>query len=147
MYKKTNNGCIALNIKSDGLYNNLFQSLSRYQMNNFFVFDMSIPEMVQYRKYGIDYFTRQSDIEKECVLYDDAKGIWIDSFFDDTWINERVFDMHKAKNKKVCIVSPEIHGRENNRLWEMLKSMDLNNSSEIYLCTDKPFEAREYFSK
>ena len=41
---------LALNIKSDGLYKLLKIILEKYQIKNYFLFDMSIPDLIQYQK-------------------------------------------------------------------------------------------------
>ena len=47
--------------------------------------------------------------------------------------------------KRVCLVSPELHGRPYRPFWDMIKQNGLGMSDQIELCTDRPDEAREYF--
>ena len=54
---------LALNIKSDGLQDLLMKSLKKNNINNYFVFDMSIPDTIMYLKKGINVFIRQSEYE------------------------------------------------------------------------------------
>lgn len=138
-------GYLGINIKSDGLREKLNALLRKYHVEKYFVFDMSIPEMIQYRAKSLIFFTRHSDIEKECVLYDDARGIWMDSFFTENWMTSGMIERHLTARKLVGIISPEIHGFDKDELWRMLKESGLDSSSDILLCTDKPEEAEEYF--
>ena len=46
----------------------------------------------------------------------------------------------------VCIVSPELHGRNNTREWANYKNFITNQFSDnLILCTDNPEEAKKYF--
>jgi len=135
---------LAINVKSDGLKTLMKCLTDKYQNPEHFTFDMSVPQMVEYRNEGILFFTRQSEYEKDPVLYDDAAGVWIDAFEDDTWITAQLLEEHMKRGKKVCIVSPELHKKEHKRLWTLLKQCDsLGNS--LMLCTDFPDEAKSYF--
>lgn len=141
----TDQFCFAINIKADGLKNLLKECLARYNIKNYFTFDMSIPQMVEYRDMGITYFTRQSEFEMAPCLYEDAAGVWIDAFLDDSWITQDLIYGHLVKGKKVCLVSPDLHQRDVNTFWENLKMMKLQEEQNIYLCTDIPKEAKKFF--
>lgn len=138
---------LALNVKADGIQELLMAQVEKYQIRNYFVFDMSIPEMVAYKHEKIIFFTRRSDIEKECVLYKDAVGVWIDSFYGDMW---RMLDSAESdlnNGKRAAIVSPELHGRDKSGMWNAIKSTKLYMQEGLYLCTDYPEEAQEVFKE
>jgi hypothetical protein len=137
---------IALNIKSDGLQNKLKKLLEVYEVRNYFVFDMSVPDGIFYIKNDLVTFTRESEYETYPAFYDYAHGVWIDQFFSD-WIDKQTIINHINNNKKICIVSPELHQRKYLDFWRKLKSIieDLD-SSQIMLCTDHPEEARIFFN-
>ena len=139
------NFCFAINIKSDGLKDILFDELNKYGINNYFTFDMSVPQMIEYREKGLKYFTRQSEYENDPVLYEDSCGVWIDAFVDDSWITEELLSNHIKNGKRVCIVSPDLHKREYLSFWKRLReyNIDFNN---VILCTDFPSEAKKYFN-
>lgn len=136
--------CFAINIKADGLDNLLLEKLSKYKINNYFTFDMSIPQMLEYRSKGITYFTRQSEYEPKPALYKDAAGVWLDSFEDDSWITQNLIIEHQEKEKMLCIVSPELHKRERLSFWKRLGAFAID-FSKIKLCTDFPDEAKIFF--
>lgn len=137
--------CFAINIKADGLKDLLYYTLNKYKIDNYFTFDMSVPQMIEYREKGLKYFTRQSEYEKECVLYDDASGVWIDAFIEESWITEELLNEHLSKGKKVCLVSPDLHKRQYLSFWNKLRDSKVNFDNVI-LCTDFPSEAREFFA-
>ncbi|MFR1908054.1 MAG: hypothetical protein ACLS28_21030 [Clostridium neonatale] len=136
--------CFAINIKSDGLKSLLLDLLKKYNIENYFTFDMSVPQMIEYYEKGLKYFTRQSEYEKELVLYEKAGGVWVDAFIEESWITEELLNTHLKNGKKVCIVSPDLHKREYLDFWNKLKSYNID-FNDIILCTDCPLEARKFF--
>lgn len=136
---------LALNVKADGIQPLLIPLLEKYGISNYFLFDMSVPEMVVYHEKAMPYYTRQSDIEKECVLYETAAGVWMDSFYNDTWLTAAEIDKHLSNQKRVCLISPELHGKPYQNLWKMLQRNGFSKFRQIALCTDNPVLAKEYF--
>lgn len=132
---------VALNIKADGLCGLLKKTIEEYSQLNLFFFDMSVPEQVFYVECGMPVYTRQSDYEKEPVLYQEASGIWMDSW-KESWIRESCIEKHLEEGKAVGIISPEIHGRDPVPLWKMIRKF---KNRRILLCTDIPQKAEEYF--
>lgn len=138
-------GTLALNVKADGIQKLLINLLEKYQISNYFLFDMSVPELVVNKEMELRYYTRHSDVEAECVLYESADGVWMDSFYNETWLTKERIEEHLKKGKSVCIVSPELHKKEHNEVWDMLKQSGLYQYPELKLCTDYPDKAKEYF--
>ena len=136
--------CFAINVKADGLTHALKSSLEKYSLENFFAFDMSVPQMLWYRNAGLKFFTRQSEYEQVPVLYDEAAGVWIDTFTRDNWFDTALIESHLSHGKKVCVVSSELHGRNPHELWARLKTVD---SPNLYLCTDLPLDAEKFFRR
>jgi hypothetical protein len=136
---------LALNIKSDGLSLHLKEKLEQNLIENYFVFDMSIPDTVQYKLNGMKFFVRQSEFEQDLPFYDECTGIWLDSF-NSIWYNQEVIARHLINGKKVCIVSPELHKRDKEILWRLLIKDELYKLDNLILCTDFPMEAYKYFN-
>lgn len=136
---------LALNVKADGLQHLVADHLERHPATDAFVFDMSIPDTLQWLKAGIPVFTRHSDVEPEPALYEESVGIWLDAFHSDWWGPEVVF-RHLEARKRVCIVSPDLHRRAFEPVWEMLSKADFSGTEDrVMLCTDHPEEARRAF--
>ena len=135
---------IALNIKSDGIQKILKSKLEQFQISNYFVFDMSIPDTIGYQKENLNFFSRQSEHEPVPVFYDECKGIWLDAF-DDIWYNNELILGHLKNRKKVTIVSPELHKRSYSEFWDKLKYDKIHLMQDVILCTDFPEDARNYF--
>lgn len=133
---------LAVNIKADGLSTLVADALEGRGID-WFAFDMSGPETVRYAAQGLPFFTRHSDVEPLPILYDQAAGVWLDSF-GPTWFDPAVILSHLQAGKRVCVVSCELHGRDPTRLWDALAQMA--NSNALMICTDRPEEARARFS-
>lgn len=137
---------LSLNIKSDGLQTLSKQYLDGY--TNYFFFDMSIPDTLGYLRNKLTYYTRYSDIELHPALLHESSGVWLDNFSSNT-LNIDTLDDFLKLNKKVVLVSPELHGFEYIAYWkQLLRYLKLNPSrvQSIGLCTDKPMDAREFFN-
>ncbi len=138
-----------LNIKSDGIMQIVKHDLNSYDVSNYYLFDMSIPETKKYAEDScINFITRISDIEKYPLFLNESKGFWIDSFYGsypefnylDTFINSKYI---------FCFVSPEIHNRSEIKFWIMLKKWIKTrkiSSDKVQLCTDKPNKAFLFFN-
>ncbi len=145
-YKKQSpNNCLALNIKADGLSDLLCQFLVEHKINNYFVFDMSIPETLRYLNLGMQVYVRESEYDTiNELLYSKTQGIWLDAFINE-WYTVETIIKHTTNNKKVAIVSPELHSREYEDFWAMLKLKNIHKNENVLLCTDLPIEATKYF--
>jgi len=135
-----NNLCLALNIKSDGLAIYVKDLLYAYGIKNYFVFDMSIPDTIEYIDNNMNVFIRQSDIEYTPDLHKQTKGIWLDELYKDYICTDIVNYINK--NKKVCVVSPELHNKKYLKRWQHFKQFD----ESVLLCTDYPEKANEVFN-
>lgn len=138
--------CFAINIKADGLEGILKQLLEYYHISNYFTFDMSVPQMAAYAQAGLNFFTRKSEFETEPAMYQKASGVWVDAFEDASFITEGLLHQYIHDGKTVCLVSPDLHGRPCEGFWGRLKKFEIDFSS-LYLCTDKPDAAKEFFEK
>ena len=137
---------LALNIKSDGLQNHIEELIITKKINNYFVFDMSMPDTIGYLTKNMNVFIRQSEYEKDLPFYNEAKGIWLDAF-KSIWYTEKTIETHISNGKKVAIVSAELHKRDYIKHWKTLKEWSIIDNEKIILCTDFPELAIKYFKK
>lgn len=134
---------LAINIKADGIGWYIKKIMESYSIRDWFTFDMSVPEMLSQLRMGLPVFTRVSEFETP-VLYSESSGVWLDSFSDDWW-DFSLVEKFIGDGKRVCIVSPELHGRDPEGFWGRLSSSSLVGYSELLLCTDRPEDARRKF--
>ena len=152
---------LAFNIKADGLQSLLTTLLKQFDIENYFTFDMSIPNTIIDSSKNMKYFLRQSEYElyPETLgqLYIKSSGIWVDQFEWEQKIfvhNLKSVKKHLENGKKVCWVSPELHpwGRENNFYISLRNEFknyvhkDMLSSKRLLICTDYPHLAQEVFN-
>jgi len=130
---------LALNVKADGLAALVRAEIEEADLRSAFAFDMSVPDMQSYFTAGIPVMTRMSEVEQEPAWLQRSAGVWLDGFESNWWSTDtihRILD----RGKRVCIVSPELHGREHLAAWETL--LEFSAADAVLLCTDFPLEAR-----
>ena len=137
-------GWLAVNIKADGLQRRVKGLMERFGVERYFVFDMSVPDMLGYLKEDMPTLTRQSEVEPTPVLLEKSTGVWLDMFKSD-WVTEPTMAGHLAAGKRVALVSPELHKRKHLDFWARLKSWPCVHSEQFCLCTDFPKIARTFF--
>lgn len=71
---------LALNIKADGLQELLAGLLAKYNINNYFVFDMSVCDTLSYTGQHFKIASRRSEYEKDMPFYMNSTTIWVDFF-------------------------------------------------------------------
>lgn len=140
------NGPLALNVKADGLQTKIKSTLEQYGVDNYFLFDMSVPDSLGYFAHNLNTFVRLSEYETLNSLYEKASGVWVDGFHE-TQVTEALLQKIVDDGKQACIVSSELHRRDHSAQWQLIKSFgsDLTDSDNIILCTDLPEHASEYF--
>jgi hypothetical protein len=141
-------GCIALNVKSDGLERRCIELLESYGVvGRCFVFDMSAPSKYLFHKElartgsKLRIATRISDIEAP-VLYEKSEIIWMDGFETD-WFGAADIEEQLGNGKTIAIVSPELHGRPYIAKWKEFKPF-FTKSNNVLICTDKPEEFERF---
>lgn len=133
---------LAINIKSDGLVTPLKRAMETAEVSDWFVFDMSIPDMRCYIKAGVPVFARMSEVEKTVPWADEISGIWLDAF-SGQWYDLELISSLLGRGLRVCVVSPELHSRGYETFWTQLKL--ISNLSGLMLCTDFPEQANAFF--
>jgi len=137
---------LALNIKADGLQVELERLLTSYEISNYFVFDMAVPDGLLYARRQLNIYTRQSEFETAPAFYDLAHGVWLDEF-NGHWITAGLIEHHLSNKKALCIVSPELHRRDNTHEWQHYKQLEAKiGRDKLMLCTDFPEKAQGYFN-
>ena len=137
---------LALNIKADGLQEELKRQITAFGIDNYFVFDMAVPDGVGYLRRGMPAYTRHSEYEPIPPYYTLASGVWLDEF-DSHWLSYEVIKDHIEAEKKVCIVSPELHNRSYDMEWAHYKEIEQRlGRDRLMLCTDLPEKAEDFFN-
>ncbi|MBO2927891.1 MULTISPECIES: PI-PLC domain-containing protein [Pseudomonadaceae] len=133
---------LAINIKADGLAQALADKFKERGHTNWFVFDMAVPDMRSYFSKEVCTYTRLSDVEPVPAWLEYSAGIWLDHFSTGHFSNEIILS-YLEQGKKICIVSPELHGRDYISAWTSL--LPLKDKAGLMICTDKPEQAHAFF--
>jgi hypothetical protein len=129
---------LAVNIKADGLARPVRDALQRRGVRDWFVFDMSVPDMREHLRLGSPVFARVSEVERQPPWLDLCAGVWLDAF-DGDWFTAQDVEALLQAGKRVCVVSPELHGRDPGAIWHALRP--LKQAAGLMLCTDRPHDA------
>jgi hypothetical protein len=141
-----NRPTLAFNIKADGLQNELNNLLSSFNIENYFVFDMAVPDGLLYIRAGMKTYTRHSEYEPVPPYYEKALGVWLDEF-DSHWLSDEKIEQHLFNGKAICIVSPELHKRSHESEWQHYREIEKRlGRDKLMLCTDLPEQAKEFFN-
>jgi len=148
------NTTLAINVKSDGLAQELNHWLNQFSIRNYFVFDMSVPDSLHYAKLGMTLYARRSEYEPESSQLDLAQGVWLDGFHGE-WFTADDWEKYLSQGKGVAIVSPELHKRPHHSFWNQLElwlrsdlrrthtASGTQSAPGLMLCTDFPREFKE----
>lgn len=136
-----NHELLILNVKEEGLEENLISILSNYNINSFFFLDQSFPSLYRMSQNSPKIVSiRASDFEpiSTSILLNPG-WIWLDSH-SGNW-EYLLESMHRLKETKIktCLVSPELQRRDSIGERKMLKTMIKENSLEFNaVCTKFP---------
>lgn len=109
------NQFLVLNIKEEGLEENILEILRSRGIENYFFLDQSFPFLIKLiRKGNFKTAVRVSDFESvTTALATASEWCWLDSFgLSWDFLLESVPLLNSAEIK-TCLVSPELHGRSN----------------------------------
>lgn len=136
----------ALNIKSSGLASRLVDALAPVTADTYYAFDLAFPDLLTFTKRGLRTYTRLSDYEGELLLLERCAGVWVDGFDRDLTSPSDLDALTQlvATGKKICLVSPELHGRPHVDAWRAWAT--LSELPGVSICTDFPHDARSFFA-
>ena len=135
-------GTLILNVKEEGLEARLLELMALMNINDFFFLDQSFPFLVNSSRSGESRCAvRVSEFESvdtALSLAGKVKWVWIDCFSKFP-LNEMDVQRLTAAGFKLCLVSPELHGRnadtEVPALRRLLKRLHIEGDA---VCTKRP---------
>ena len=125
------NQLLAINVKSCGIETDV-NNIIKQNHENYFLFDFSLPYLLNSINLNIPCALRLSEFEKE--LIEGPQWIWIDSF-SSIWYDDKYIELIKNKGYKIALVSPELHKRTNLQDHEKIKYLISKNLIDA-ICTD-----------
>lgn len=135
---------LVLNIKEEGLENKALEIMSSFEVEEFFFLDQSFPFMMKTLMHGESRVAiRFSDQESFDTIFKisnlelvNPDWVWIDSF-SGKWSHLTNLGKIRSLGFKVCLASPELHGRNLNLEREDIRGF-LKNSQIDAVCTKSP---------
>lgn len=139
-------GRLALNVKADGLQGRIATALREAEIpaSRYFAFDMSVPDALGYLKIGFPTYTRVSEHESDPAFLNSAAGVWIDNFLGD-YPQIAAARRYLDAGQRATLVSPELHGRPHQPIWQAVRDASLHRHPAFEICTDFPNEAFDFF--
>jgi hypothetical protein len=133
---------LILNVKEEGLEEQLIELMKSYKIEDYFFLDQSFPFLVKYAKSGENRcavrVSEFESVETALTLAGKVDWIWVDCFTKFP-LNSKNSTQLKNAGFKLCLVSPELHGRdaeiEINQLVQTLKEQNISPDA---ICTKFP---------
>ena len=133
-----NHAFLILNIKEEGLEKYLLNILYKYNIEKFFFLDQSFPFLLKTINSGEKRCAlRISEFESINSVYNLAgkvDWVWID-YFNKFPLNFGEYMQLKKMGYKICIVSPELQGKENQEVKSLKKFITENKIIPDAICT------------
>lgn len=137
-----NHGTLILNVKEEGLEEKLIQIMKKKKITNYFFLDQSFPFLIKWANLGEkNAAVRVSEyetIETALNLSGKINWVWLDCFHNFP-LEKKSIELLKDNHFKICMVSPELQGRE--PLKYIPKYFKILNDNQIKVdavCTKNP---------
>lgn len=113
--KYYNHGTLILNIKSERIEFKVIELINKYNIESYFFLDSSFPMIYSLSGKGEHNiavrFSEYELLDSVLTMQHNIQWVWIDCF-SKLPLNEKNYRVLKDANFKLCLVSPELHGRE-----------------------------------
>ncbi len=105
---------LILNIKSERIEFEVLRHIKRHRIKDYFFLDCSFPMILALIRKGerniAVRFSEMEGLDTVLSLKKKARWVWVDCF-SRLPLNRRIFSRLKDAGFKICLVSPELHGR------------------------------------
>ena len=133
---------LILNVKEEGLEARLIELMKKHGIENYFFLDQSFPFLVKWAKLGEKRLavrvSEYESIDTALSLKDKVNWIWVDCFTRFP-LNANTAKQLKEANFKICLVSPELQGRNAELEIPVLqKLLKVENITPDAVCTKRP---------
>jgi hypothetical protein len=137
-----NHQTLILNVKEEGLEAKLIALMEKYQIQDYFFLDQSFPFLVKWAKQGYSKSSvRVSEFESlttALTLKDKVEWVWVDCFSKFP-LDIEAYNSLKDASFKLCLVSPELQGREPEQEIFQLKALFREQNIKFdAVCTKRP---------
>lgn len=130
-------GCLALNVKCDGLEEAILQELGRAERRDFFFVDLPGPALVRMAKQGVSQVavrvSEYEPVEAALVWAGTFEWAWLDVFSRQPPSPRVVAEL--KKRFRVALVSPELHGASERELTAFIDAIPWGSIDAV--CSDR----------
>ena len=133
-------GTLILNVKENGLEEELFKTMKYFNKENFFILDQSFPYIIKTIKKGEKRcairLSEYESINTVLSFKEKLNWVWID-YFTKFPVDFEIYKILKKHKFKLCFVSPELQGHNHSKCLDLKNYI---NSNEMYfdaVCTKK----------
>ena len=133
---------LILNVKESGLETQIEEMLSKYNVVDYFFLDQDFPDIQKMFNQKKERFAiRISEYESwsfPAQFTDSRNWFWLDSFTGN-WDHLERIEKLKSEGKKLCLVSPELHGRSHDvEILQILENPVYKLNLLDAICTKYP---------
>ena len=135
-----NHGTLILNVKENGLEDELIKTMHNFNNEKFFILDQSFPYIINTIKKGEKRcavrLSEYESVDTVLSLKDRIDWVWID-FFTKFPVDFEIYKILKSHNFKLCFVSPELDGHNHSKCLDLknyIKSFEMHFDA---VCTKK----------
>jgi hypothetical protein len=139
--KSYNHGTLILNVKEDGIEQEILELMDSFSIREFFFLDQPIPTLIKCIINKVPTAIRLSEYEVfPQNLPANPEWLWVDSFTGSWEHLTNSLEIAANLNLKICIVSPELQGRNSACELNEIKSKigDLWSADFVFVCTKNP---------
>ena len=138
-----NHGTLILNVKEEGLEEELTFIMSKYHIEDFFFLDQSFPFLLKTIEKGETRcavrVSEYEDINTVLNLMGKVQWVWVDCFTTFPLTRKQAETLQKKGGFKLCFVSPELQGRDNQKdITDFKKEIEMNGIRGDAVCTKYP---------
>lgn len=132
--KYFNHKILILNIKEEGIENEIIKILKKNKISNYFFLDQSLPMLTYFSKKNIKEtavrFSEKEPIELVSNFIGKCNWVWID-LTTNIEIDIKVLEILKNKRFKTCLASPDL--RKTSNLNKLSKTIEIVKNNPILI--------------
>ena len=131
---------LVLNVKEEGLENQILKILKKNKVKNFFFHDQTFSTVLKnmYKTNVSIRFSEYEGLKKMNILFNKIKWLWVDNFTEIS-LNKKLFNYLKKRQVKICIVSPElVQKKRSKEINKLILRLSKNKIKIDAVCTKEP---------
>ena len=134
---------LIVNVKEEGIENKILNKLKKNKIKNFFLLDVTIPQLAKIFKLKKEKkialrISKYETMEGILKLSGNVNWIWLDTLDGNLPISFNQIKKLRKKRFKICLVSPELPMKKNLYLYKLKRKIYKKINLFDAICTKKP---------